>query len=312
MSKRKLTISEIEEILDFIKPQIGIPLETSMTSINQNKKLIRKQLQNELIYPKLIPSLKTMIYKQYVSSQIQPGESVGIISAQSIGEKQTQTTLDSFHKAGSAGKTTTVGVPRAEEILGTTKDPKSVNCFIYFLSNNKTIPEVREFIKYSLVELTFKKITKESKIILDKKDEDWYESFELLYGDDFRQYENCISLKINTDYLFEYKINLETISKAIDDVYSDMTCVFSPDVFGQIDIFVDTTSICLPENRLAYIDSENAVEIYLEEVVLQTVEKIVISGISGVKNIYFIKEEKTSTWMIETDGGNFNKLLDIL
>lgn len=310
MLKRKLTKQEIELLISDIKPQKGIPNEIALSIVKYNKENIRKQLLNQEIYPKLILSLKKMISKQYRQSLIDPGESVGVLSAQSIGEKQTQTTLDSFHKAGSAGKSSTTGVPRAEEILNATKDPKTVNCFIYFLENNNTISEVRELIGDSLVEITLKKITKSFEINIDKKNEKWYKSFQILYSDTFTKYTDCITVKINMDILYEYKLDLEKICNVINEKYSDIFCIFSPDIFGQIDIFVDTESISLPEDRLVYINQDNASAIYLEEVVQPIVENIIIVGIPGVKNIYFntdnVGEKK---WMVETDGGNFKKLL---
>jgi len=49
---------------------------------------------------------------------IAPGEMVGIIAAQSIGEPTTQMTLNTFHFAGVASKSNvTRGVPRIEEIF---------------------------------------------------------------------------------------------------------------------------------------------------------------------------------------------------
>ena len=54
----------------------------------------------------------------YKKSIVNPGEMVGLISAQSIGEPTTQLTLNTFHYAGVASKSNvTRGVPRIEEIL---------------------------------------------------------------------------------------------------------------------------------------------------------------------------------------------------
>lgn len=58
-----------------------------------------------------------------------PGECIGIIGAQSIGEKQTQTTLNTFHTAGKLQQT---GVSRLEEILNMSKNLKIKTCTIYF------------------------------------------------------------------------------------------------------------------------------------------------------------------------------------
>ena len=89
-SKRFLTEYEIENILSFITPQIGIPTETANIVVTTNKNALRKQLITQQIYPEMIPDLANIIEQQYMSSNIQPGESVGVIGAQSIGEKQTK------------------------------------------------------------------------------------------------------------------------------------------------------------------------------------------------------------------------------
>ena len=61
-----------------------------------------------------------------------PGEMVGIIAAQSIGEPTTQLTLNTFHNAGVASKANvTRGVPRIEEILSLSDNPKNTSVTIY-------------------------------------------------------------------------------------------------------------------------------------------------------------------------------------
>ncbi|MGM5487767.1 MAG: DNA-directed RNA polymerase subunit A'' [Nanobdellota archaeon] len=54
---------------------------------------------------------------EYNDSLAEPGESVGIVGAESIGEPGTQMTLNTFHFAGVAEMNVTVGLPRIIEIL---------------------------------------------------------------------------------------------------------------------------------------------------------------------------------------------------
>ena len=93
---RLLTPEEIEDILDFITPQKDIPEITGNAIANNIKNDLRKQLEKQKVYPEIIPELKKEMIKQYHTTKIQAGESVGIICAQSIGEMQTQTTLNSI------------------------------------------------------------------------------------------------------------------------------------------------------------------------------------------------------------------------
>lgn len=93
MNKRKLTSEEIECLLDFIKPNKKIPPETAESVVMLTKKRFRKQLVDQILYPEVIPQLKVLLEKNYLESLIDPGTSVGILCAQSIGERQTQNSV---------------------------------------------------------------------------------------------------------------------------------------------------------------------------------------------------------------------------
>ena len=61
---------------------------------------------------------RSLISAKYANSLIAPGEAVGSIAAQSVGEPSTQMTLNTFHLAGS-GANLTLGIPRLREIIMT-------------------------------------------------------------------------------------------------------------------------------------------------------------------------------------------------
>jgi DNA-directed RNA polymerase II subunit RPB1 len=56
-------------------------------------------------------------YTRFLDALVAPGESVGTVAAQSIGEPSTQLTLNVFHHAGLMDRHLTSGVPRLKEIL---------------------------------------------------------------------------------------------------------------------------------------------------------------------------------------------------
>lgn len=212
-----------------------------------------------------------------------------------------------FHKAGQSEKAMTAGVPRFQELLNATQKPRTVSCKIFFNEGNDTIQELRETIGHSIVGLTFEDVARSMDVMMRKEPEDWYEPFKVLYNDDFARFENCISIKLNMDILFEYKLTIKEIADVITREYDDLYCVFSPPHIGQLDIFVDISRIELPDKRVIFVDSENAPEIYLEELVMHTISKMLICGIPGITNIYYTKEN--DEWMVETEGSNFKKLL---
>jgi DNA-directed RNA polymerase I subunit RPA1 len=62
---------------------------------------------------------KRAIYWKGLRAFADPGECVGLLAAQSIGEPSTQMTLNTFHFAGRGEMNVTLGIPRLREILMT-------------------------------------------------------------------------------------------------------------------------------------------------------------------------------------------------
>ena len=62
---------------------------------------------------------RALMQLKYMRSLINPGEAVGIIASQSVGEPSTQMTLNTFHFAGHGAANVTLGIPRMREIIMT-------------------------------------------------------------------------------------------------------------------------------------------------------------------------------------------------
>jgi DNA-directed RNA polymerase II subunit RPB1 len=110
----------------------------------------------------------TLMYKRAL---VAPGEMVGMIAAQSIGEPTTQLTLNTFHSAGVASKSNvTRGVPRIEEILSLSENPKNPSLTIYMKKDEEMDKElVRD--KIPSIELTLlKEIVDSVEICFDPDD----------------------------------------------------------------------------------------------------------------------------------------------
>lgn len=89
-------------------------------------------------------------YEEYQHMCVEPGESVGLVGAESIGEPGTQMTLNTFHFAGVAEMNVTMGLPRIIEILDGTKTLQTPMMEIYLkkpYSKGKDIREIATQIK---------------------------------------------------------------------------------------------------------------------------------------------------------------------
>ncbi len=99
---------------------------------------------------------KKVVSAKYGSALCAPGEAVGCIAAQSIGEPSTQMTLNTFHLAG-AGANVTLGIPRLREIIMTAsrtlKTPTMSVPLLQHVSDKAAVKLTRYFTRLSLSEL---------------------------------------------------------------------------------------------------------------------------------------------------------------
>ncbi len=88
--------------------------------------LLIDKLREKLIGCKNLNEVKARIawaLRSYKNSRITPGEAVGTLAAQSIGEPGTQMTMRTFHYAGVAEVAVPQGLPRLIEVLDAKREP---------------------------------------------------------------------------------------------------------------------------------------------------------------------------------------------
>ncbi|MEM4637996.1 MAG: DNA-directed RNA polymerase subunit A'' [Candidatus Woesearchaeota archaeon] len=102
------------------------------------------------------------VYEEYLNSIAEPGESVGLVAAESIGEPSTQMTLNTFHFAGVSEMNVTTGLPRMIEVLDGRADISTKMMYIYLkkpYSEGKDIKKIAESIKETTLKEYIKEIT---------------------------------------------------------------------------------------------------------------------------------------------------------
>jgi DNA-directed RNA polymerase beta' subunit len=110
--------------------------------LNPKKMILEYHFSREVF-----DSIVLQVQQYYKEAISQPGEMVGIVAAQTIGEMGTQMTLDSFHVSGTeAAVKATSGVPRLKEILSATKKTKTPTLIIYMKHDIASVlnPEMDE------------------------------------------------------------------------------------------------------------------------------------------------------------------------
>ena len=311
MTKRKLTDEEIEYVLEGLgKSFRGFCMTLQETILAHHQEKLRQQLQTIEIYPETLDTLRQEIHQNFYHSLVQPGENVGVLCAQSIGEKQTQSTLNSFHAAGIAVQMVLTGVPRFLEILNATKEPKVTTTRLYLTDTSLQSPgEIRNSIGNSLVHVKLGELISSFQMFHENKSEEiWYHPHSLLFGTEFRDHDHGISLQLNKKKLFQRRLPMFLIRQKIMSLFHDVHVVVSPVHMGQVDIFVDISEIEPPAENTIFLNESNFIDIYLKEVVLEKLKEVHLAGISGIRD-YYVQKDTHGRWYLETIGNNFLELL---
>jgi DNA-directed RNA polymerase I subunit RPA1 len=100
------------KVADYLKDNPdGLLKEKSKEAATKADPLVRARLNKK--------GAEKVFAAKYLRSLVEPGEAVGIVAGQSVGEPSTQMTLNTFHLAGHSAKNVTLGIPRLREILMT-------------------------------------------------------------------------------------------------------------------------------------------------------------------------------------------------
>ncbi len=138
---------------DFIKKQLKA-VENQITPILLSQ--LKQNFAKNKLTAKGVEKAATITAEQYKRALMEPGEAVGIVAAQSIGEPGTQMTLRTFHYAGVKEQNVTLGLPRLIEIVDARRIPSTPIMTIYLMNEHakskEAAVEVARNIIYTSVE----------------------------------------------------------------------------------------------------------------------------------------------------------------
>jgi DNA-directed RNA polymerase II subunit RPB1 len=272
----------------------------------------------------------------YKKAVVAPGEMVGIIAAQSIGEPTTQMTLNTFHLAGVASKSNvTRGVHRIEEILSLSDNPKNPSCTIYLKQDEETNQENAQKYMHRIEHTILRSVVDMVEICYDPDDLQTLISKDELLMKEYYEFENMIGgcvgdasknskwiirMEMNIEEMLERNITMDDIHFAIKNVYRDeVSCVFSD--YNSDNLVFRLRLVTQPKKKGVAISLDQQDEIYmLKNFQDELLDNLILRGIKNIdrviprKILNSMKEEdgayvKKDTWVLDTVGTN---LMDIL
>ena len=243
------------------------------------------------------------IVRKYKTSIVHPGEMVGIIAGQSIGEPATQMTLNTFHHAGVGSKSNvTRGVPRIEELLRLTKNPKNPSLTIHLKDvdedNKERANKFANMIEYTKLQDLVKGIQiyfdpnerttfiEEDKLLLEQ----YYEFEDMLndcmekVGAEKTEYSKWITrIEIDPEILLNKNITMDDIHFAIkNSAYgSSVQCIYSD--YNSDKLVFRVRSIVENKKKKSLDQSD---EIYkLKDFQDLLLNNIILRGVKGITNV---------------------------
>ena len=214
--------------------------------------LFKAQLRSRLAFKRLVMenSLNKLAF-QHVLGEIEnrfcraianPGEMVGVLAAQSIGEPATQMTLNTFHFAGVSSKNVTLGVPRLKEILNVAKNIKTPSMTVYQEEDRSGDQDSAKMLRSAVEHTTLRSVTESTEIYYDPEiestvieaDKDMVESYFILPGgeveDRFRQSRWLLRIILGRRSLLDKGLTVQDVAAKIKENYAkDLAVIFSDD-----------------------------------------------------------------------------------
>ena len=282
----------------------------------------------------------------YNKSIVAPGEMVGMIAAQSIGEPTTQMTLNTFHFAGVSSKSNvTRGVPRIEEILSLSSNPKNPSCTVYLKKDDEVNQKTAQELMHRIEHTTLREVVDSVQICFDPDDlntliaEDktimqQYKTFESMINEcsgssealeDKNKSKWIIRMEMNAEALLDKQITMDDIHFALkNSLRDDISCVFA-DYNSDKLIFRIRMNNITNKKKQASKGSVNPLDQSDEIYLLQNfqdhlLDNIVLRGVKNITNVIprkildnVDKREgvytKNEIWVLDTVGTN---LIDLL
>ena len=288
----------------------------------------------------------TMDYKRAI---IAPGEMVGMIAAQSIGEVSTQMTLNTFHFAGVASKSNvTRGVPRIEEILSLSSEIKQPTLTVFLKPEDERQKEKAQTIMYMLEHTRLEEVVKSVEVCFDPDDLNTLISEDKNTIEQFRAFENMVAecsevslknddnekskwiirMEMDPEVMLEKNITMDDINFTLKACFDEqVNCIYSDFNSDKLIFRIRMNEIIksasnrggVKKTSVNPLDQSDQIYI-LKNLQDQILKNVVLRGIKGINKVILRKiidnmvesngiYKKQDIWVLDTIGTN---LLDVL
>jgi DNA-directed RNA polymerase, beta'' subunit/160 kD subunit len=171
-------------------------------------KLVIEALQKSSLSKEGVEAVCKKGLSLYNKAQVEPGQAVGIVTAQSIGEPGTQMTLRTFHFAGIKERNVTLGLPRLIELVDARKKPVTPTMDIYLDEESKKSREKAIEVARNVLQ------TKVSALIADTET-DYSTNIKLILSPNRLKERGCTVAEVEAVLSSNKKFKMEVVGELI-------------------------------------------------------------------------------------------------
>ncbi|MEM4101541.1 MAG: DNA-directed RNA polymerase subunit A'' [Desulfurococcaceae archaeon] len=256
---------DLDELISAVSGKIPSAL------LNELREKLKTAISKHELTSEKIRKIIDEVVENYHRALIEPGEAVGTVTAQSLGEPSTQMTLRVFHYAGVREYNVTLGLPRLIEIVDARKQPETPIMEIYLEDDVKRdLEKVRNIAR--AIEATYI--------------ENVASEFSIDYS------EGVLYLKLDNEMLLDKGITVEDVIRALREIDVGEVTV-DPEEPQTIKVFLSEE----------YLDPSKIER--LRTRVLQTMVK----GVKGIKKT--IIQRRGDEYVIIAEGSNLEEVMKI-
>ncbi|KAH7390937.1 hypothetical protein DE146DRAFT_618562 [Phaeosphaeria sp. MPI-PUGE-AT-0046c] len=341
------TIRAVQNLLDSLMvirgdDPLSIEAQDSATYLfkcHLRSRLAFKRLVNEYsMSKKALDYVLGELQDRFLKAAVAPGEMVGVLAAQSIGEPATQMTLNTFHFAGVSSKNVTLGVPRLKEILNIAANIKTPSMLVRQIDNRGGQQEAK--ILRSRIELTtLRSLTQSVELYYDpdiqstlvESDEDMVESYFIVPEEDEvieSQSKWLLRIILDRKKLLDKNISINEVAGKIKAEFAPNLAVIFSDENADEQVmrvrFIWDGNLKQDEDE----DEDERDERWMRKLEMHLLDEVILRGVSGVERA-FIREDKVvaqnedgslvlsnsdprcKEWVLDTTGTALAKVLTI-
>ncbi|XP_014262669.1 DNA-directed RNA polymerase II subunit RPB1 [Cimex lectularius] len=292
--------------------------------------LVRSTLCTKLVSEKFRLSSEAFewligeIENRFKQAQAQPGEMVGALAAQSLGEPATQMTLNTFHFAGVSSKNVTLGVPRLKEIINISKKPKAPSLTVFLTGAAARDAEKAKNVLCRLEHTTLRKVTANTAIYYDPdpqntvipEDQEFVNVYyEMPDFDPLRISPWLLRIELDRKRMTDKKLTMEQISEKINAGFGDdLNCIFNDDNAEKLVLRIRIMNS--DDGKMN--EEEESVDKMEDDMFLRCIEANMLSdmtlqGIEAISKVYMhLPQTDSKKRIIVTESGEFKAIADWL